>query len=386
MKKRMSRIIIAIGIIVLFIGVSTLGASTQLIEFNSRIFLRVTHNQENLNMLIFVSPQYTHDTEIRNAITSYATAVKDDINWNTKIISLKQEQNDYKKIDQIIEKYYELYEIKACIMVGEDTDTALGGDSGYMKKPSTVPWFTIGGEHTYKISEQGIVCQPYKMDICISLIYPTNDLDYETKRTQIIDAFNKFSSQRYVALDKEILVFESSDINTNSKDMYKGLSDYGNVYYNEDPTDLEIKKSLTVSYSMYIVHGHSNPSGTDIIAGEGGWFSADTVDQLDTPFFGTDGCYVGGWWSDQLDTNTLNPSIDCTWYGSKIFTSKNVKVMVLGLLSQNGFSYPVSFIENALPDLFNGKTLAESMIGGTYLGDTVVIGDPTFQYTLEILS
>ena len=380
MKKRIIPIALVLGIIVIFLGIYTLAASPQLTGFSKHSSLISSHIEEDPDMLIFVSPQYADDTEIKAAIITYTTAVKDDIFWNTKIISLKQEQNDCRKIDQIIEKYYELYKIKACIMVGEDIDTALGGDSGYMKKPSTVPWSTIDGEDTYEISEQGIVCQPYKMEICISLIYPTNDLDFQTKKSQIIDAFNKFSSQRYIALDKEILVFESSDINTNSKDTYKGISDYGNVYYSEDPTEIDIKKSLTASYPMYLVHGHSNPSGTDIIAGEGGWFSADIVDQLDTPFFGADGCYVGGWWSDQPDTNKLNPSIACTWYGSKIFTSKNVKVMVLGLLSQNGFSYPVSFIENAIPDLLDGKTVAESMIGDTYLGDTVIIGDPTFHY------
>jgi hypothetical protein len=56
--------------------------------------------------------------------------------------------------------------------------------------------------------------------------------------------------------------------------------------------------------------------------------------------------------------------------------------MALGLLSQNGYSIPVSFLENAMPDLLSGKTLAESMIGDTTIGDTIIIGDPTFQYTI----
>lgn len=380
MKKRMSRIIIAIGIIVLFIGASTLSVASQLILPYKHSFPIFVHIQENLDMLIFVSPQYADDAEIKTAIKSYITAVKDDLGWNTKVIPLKQENNDYREIDQTIEMYYGLYEIKACIMVGEDTNTALGGDSNYMKKPSIVPWFTTGGEDSYEMSEQGIVCQPYTMDICISLIYPTSSLDYQIKKSQITYAFDKFSNQRRVSYFKDILVFESSDINSYSMEMYQGLDNYGNLYYSEDPTDIEIRRSLAGSYSMYFVHGHSNPSGTDLNANDGGWFSADTVDELDTPFFGADGCYVGGWWCDQPDTNDLDSSIDCLWYGSKIFTSKNVKAMVLGLLSQNGFSYPVSFIENALPGLFGGKTLAESMIGSTYLGDTVVIGDPTFHY------
>jgi len=42
----------------------------------------------------------------------------------------------------------------------------------------------------------------------------------------------------------------------------------------------------------------------------------------------------------------------------------------------------VSFIENAVPELIDGATLAESMIGYVYVGDNaVVFGDPTFHYS-----
>ena len=110
--------------------------------------------------------------------------------------------------------------------------------------------------------------------------------------------------------------------------------------------------------------------------------SANNIDSLDTPFFAADGCYVSGWWSKHVDNDALDSSIDSIWYGSKIFTSGYVQVMVLGLLSQNGFSYSVSFIENVVPELIDGTTLAESMIGHIYVGDNaVVFGDPTFHYT-----
>ena len=380
MKNTILRTGLALGLIALFSSASIASASAQFITpYSSPIFTTVYGNTD---MLIFVSPQYAYDIEIRTAIESYISAVKKDIGWNTRMISLTQKNNEYQKIDQTIERYYRLYKIKACIMVGEDTDTAFGGDSDYMEKPSIVPWYTIGGVDAYEVSEQGIVSRPYEMDICISLMYPTHDLDYQTKKSHIIAAFNKFSNQRHVGFDGDILVFESSDINTNSEEMYKGLDEYGKLRYREDPTESEIIESLDKSYLMYYVHGHSNPAGTDVNAGEDGWFSADNVDELDTPFFGADGCYVGGWWSDKSDNNVLDSSIDCSWYGSKIFTSKSVQVMVLGLLSQNGFSYSVSFIENAVPDLLDGATLAESMIGHTYVGDNVLVyGDPTFHYT-----
>jgi hypothetical protein len=56
--------------------------------------------------------------------------------------------------------------------------------------------------------------------------------------------------------------------------------------------------------------------------------------------------------------------------------------MALGLLSQNGFSTPVSFIQNAMPELLAGKTLAEAMIGDSTIGDTIIIGDPTFHFSI----
>ncbi len=381
MEKRMYIPATVLGLLVLFIGVPILSAHTQDVASHNNTILISTNMQERIDMLIFISPQYADDAEIITTINSYVSSVKEDLGWNTKLILIHPENNSYKEIDQTIELYYSLYHIKACIMVGEDIDTALAGDSGYMEKPSTIPWSTVGGETIYEISKQGIVSKPYTTDICVSLLYPTHALDYPTKKSQITYAFNKFSTQKN-NYPKDILVFESSDINKNSKDIYQSLSGYGNLYYFEDPSDSEVKTSLNKTYSMYFVHGHSNPSGTDINGNKTGWFSADNVDQLDTPFFGADGCYVNGWWSNQPDSNTLDPSINGTWYGSKIFTSKNVKVMALGLLSQNGFSYPVSFIENALPDLLEGKTLAESMIGDTYVDNTIIIGDPTFHFTL----
>lgn len=376
MKNTMRRTGLALALIAIFSGASFIAVSAQFnIPTSSPIQTIIF---EDIDMLIFVSPQYAYDTNITTAIDSYISTVNNDTRWNTKIITLTEENNDYQKIDQILENHYNLYNIKAAIMIGEDTDTALSGDSDYMEKPSIVPWYTTGGKETYEVSEQGIISKPYKMDICISLLYPTSTLDYQTKKTQIVTAFNKFSTQRQQKYDEDILVFESTDLNKHSKEIYQSLDKYGNLLYNEDPTESMIKESLENSYSMYYVHGHSNPAGTEL----NGWFSAENVDTINTQLFAADGCYVSGWWSKQLDNDVLDPNIDGVWYGSKIFSSEYVQVMVLGLLSQNGFSYSVSFIENAVPGLIDGETLAESMIGHTYVGDNVLVyGDPTFHFT-----
>ncbi len=380
MKNTIIRTGLALGLIAILSGASPIVVSAQFSVSPSSPIAAII--DVNFDMIIFVSPQYAQDTGITTAIESYISAVNNDLDWNTKVISLTEENNDYQKIDQILENYYVLYNIKAAIMVGEDIDTALSGDSDYMEKPSIVPWYTTGGKDAYEVSEQGIISKPYTMNICISLLYPTSALDYQTKKLQIISSFEKFTTQRKVAFDSDIFVFESSELSKHSKDIYQSLDNYGNLQYTEDPTESEIIDALDESYSMFYVHGHSNPAGTDVNADKSGWFSAENVDTIETPFFAADGCYVGGWWSNQIDNNVLDQSIDGSWYGSKIFTSEHVQVMVLGLLSQNGFSYSVSFIENAVPDLIDGATLAESMIGNIFVGDNaVVFGDPTFHYS-----
>ena len=86
MNKRLSRITITIGLIVLIVGVSTLAASTQFIESDSHIVNIYENSEEQVDMLIFISPQYADDSEIKTAISNYVLSVKDDLGWNAKIL------------------------------------------------------------------------------------------------------------------------------------------------------------------------------------------------------------------------------------------------------------------------------------------------------------
>ncbi len=382
MKNKVYKTIISLGIIIVILGLSVIMVNAQFINFEETPLITLYKSPETLDMLIFISPQYNLDNEIISVINNYIKAVKVDLGWNAKIIAITEANNDYEVIDQIIEDYYQKYEIKACIMVGEDTNTPLAGDCDYMEKPSTVPWFTIGGREAYEKTSQGIISKPYKMDICVSLLYPTHAQDYFSKKWQIINAFEKFGKQRNIDYLKEITVFESSEINANSKEIYQNIKNYSNLNYLEDTNYEKLETSLKKYHSMYFVHGHSNPAGTYINGNEKIWFSAENLDEIKSPFFGADGCYVAGWFSNQKDNNNLDSSISATYYGSKIFTSKYIKTMVLGLLSQNGYDYSVSFIENALPKLTEGITLAESVIGSSFTGDFIIIGDPTFHFNL----
>jgi hypothetical protein len=344
--------------------------------------IEITTQENNPDLLIILSPQYNNDTDIRTAIQTYLTAVKNDLGWTAQLIPIQDNENDYQQIDTKIETLNNNHTVKACIMVGEDLNTALGGDSDYLEQPSTLPWTTLGGTTAYETADQGIISKPTTIHICISLLYPPQQLPYEQKKASLIFAFHKFTTQRHHPIQNTIRVFESSALNTCSKILYQQLNDCSTLEYTEDATTAEMKHSLTTPYTAFFVHGHSTPSGTDVNNEKNtGWFPAENLNTLQTPFFGADGCYVAGWWSNQKDNNKLDGSISATYYAAKIFTSTTIQVMALGLLSQNGLPTPVSFLENAMPELLSGKTLAEAMIGDTTIGDTIIIGDPSFHYT-----
>jgi hypothetical protein len=375
-------IIPSMGILLFFTLVPIISTQTPTTAFQTTIAaLKTTHIDPD--MLIFLSPQYAQDADLQLAIHTYMTSVHNDLQWNTTIITITPENNTYETIDGIIEQHYTHHPLKACLMVGEDLDTPRSGGHDTIQRPSTVPWYTIGGASQYQQTNHTIIAKPYQMNVCISLLYPPSTLPYETKKTQLVDAFTKFT-QRYHPYTNDLTILESSEFTSISQQLYQQLETYGSLTYLTDPTRTELRTTLHHPSSLFLIHGHSNPSGTNLNADHTLWFSAETVDAVNAPLFAADGCYVNGWWSNQQTTTTLSPSNDQSWYGSKIFTSPTVNVMVLGLLSQTGYPFPVSFTENALPPLLHGATLAEAMIGHTYVGDNVIIyGDPTFHFSFE---
>jgi len=375
------------------------------------ITFMVLINGNLLDMLIFLSPQYADDSEIKNAINRYIDAVKEDIGWDTKIVTVTPEINDFQKIDEIIEGYYETENIKACIMVGEDIDTALDGEISYQEAPRTLHWWT---NSDYQTPPDGISndthpipnnqtdypednFQLYQMDICISLIYPTHSLDYQTRSSQIAFAFNKFSMNRNRIYPDDIIAFRGYHPLRQISEIFQTLDNYGALFYKENATDSEVQKSLNKSWMMYNVHGHSCPSST--LVGKG-CFYADDLDNLDTPLFTAGGCLTNGWYvnsslfgNDELDYSTDDPygtEYHPSWYGSKILISPYLRAMVLGVPAQGlgPPSRPIietkNFIINAMPDLAAGVTLAEAMIGHIYHeDDQIIYGDPTFHYNME---
>ena len=223
-KKQIFHLILTIISVFLFltmIAPPILSTNTNLQNNKFKIIEVITSTLQEptqIDMLLFLSPQYQNDSEILFSINNYIATVKQDVNWTVKIISISNGQNQYNTIDEIIEQHYYNDTIKACLMVGEDLDTASSGQYLNMKKPSTIPWATLGGNKSYETKNQHIISKTYTIDIFISLLYPNQYLPYETKKTQIINTFNTFSNQRNHTDKSSISILESRSKDTQSTD------------------------------------------------------------------------------------------------------------------------------------------------------------------------
>lgn len=345
------------------------------------------------DMLIFISPQYKDDNEITRIIQEYSSAVKKDIGWNTKVIKVSSTENDFEKIDAVLEKEYKESggKIKASIMVGEDINTALKHDFTGRECPSTVPWYTLGKED-YVYPNTGVQSYNSEMKITVSLLYPAHNLDYTTKSDQIIFAFKKFSTNRDQKWNRDTNVFISSsaDFTTDiyTPERFSTLSAFGNLNHKVGPSGTEIQESLRRPFMMYFAFGHADYNTVTLLEGGYGALSSEDLDKVNSPLLGIQGCFTDCWPSGIFeDNNVLDFSNNrpygtqveaISWFTEKIFSSPNVHAMVIGAPGQPGNS----FVSEAIPGLLQGKTLAEAMINHTYsIGDSqTIIGDPTFHY------
>jgi chemotaxis protein histidine kinase CheA len=367
---------------------------------------------ERLDMLIFISPQYAADTQIQKAINEYINTVKNDVGWDTKIINITPEINDFIKIDKIIEDYYRKSggRLKGAIMVGEDINTAVKAEAPGQESPSIAPWATnddytmirvpetiVITDDTDKTSEAlkgwKVLGELKRVDVVISLLYPPHNLDYQTRAQQIRSVFEKFSENRNKIHTKETVIFVDPELKS-AKELHQTLLDllggHSEIYSKESPTKEEIEGTLNGEYMLYVTDGHGTPSAVQVSPPPNrSDFYAEYLSSLNTPLFLGGGCYTEGWWSSDYScsdwwcSGQLDYSINENWFGAKIFTNPYLRVEVLGAPFQGGAESPQrNFIGMAISDLIQNKTLAESLKGDLLwnIDSSIIYGDLTFHY------
>lgn len=352
MKQRSVSKMICFFFIILFVTIPNISVIAPEIKLSEHLLVT-----DEYNLLILVSAQYNNDEEIQNAIALYQKAVFDDIQWHSKQIDLHASQQTFSGIDNLIELEYNIHPFTACLIIGEDILLPVKGSYNDMVKPTIKPWATISNNDVESI-------------ISISLLQPMKDLDYQTKKNDILNMLHRFTYQRNMKQTNQVTILEASDINYYSEHSYINLTQKYNGMYIEDPSVHEVNQLIKDNHDLFIVHGHSNPSQTKISSGESLFFHASSVPLVKSSVLCIDGCYVSGWWS--------NASGHAQPYSSYLFETSNTHVMMLGLLSQS-VDDEYQF-HQAMNRLLEYEILADVLYNTTIASELILLGDPTFHY------
>lgn len=327
----------------------------------------------NIDMAIFVSPQYKNDTEILSSIQVYADAVKDDIGWNVEIVKIDLVQNQYASIASIIGSMNTNHPLKACMMVGEDIDTAISFAGPTYMVPCTAPWYLVGGASTYALNGYGhVVDAPAYINIPTSLMYPSCNDSYQTKKQQMISTFYKFSINRNADYGNDIIFLHDEEFRCNYQTY---PPDIGDVTCITNPNIGEIEQSINTEYKMFCVNGHGTPHTVNLVNSV--FYAHEHARIANTPFMAFTACKTHGWWTNSEVTTTSLPPYNIRpygWFGHSIFDNQYLRVMTTGSTS----GYALLRLDKKLAA---GYTLAEAMKGTlASTGWNVVYGDITFHY------
>lgn len=315
-------------------------------------------------LLILLSNQYSNDSDIDSAITTYSNAIAPE-GWETVVHKLSPSVTTFVAVDEIIEEI----DPYATLIIGEDTPMALRSETGGQEAPSLIPYYTKGLEDGYTIWNTGVIIQHWvPMDIPTFMVLPSHNDTYVTKKNQIINTLLKFASKRsFGEYGDRVLVmqdtaddFPSMDINT--------IRPIGDVIYYPDPSSTEVNSSLDGKYKSIVVGGHANPQ----YAMPGAAFRNTThAANVDTPFLFILGCFTEGWYCKPCTAGVIDKPYG-SWFGHSIIDNPDLCLYI------SGWMY---FFEDVGIDLSQGKSIAEALKGKTVTGDAYTLfGDPTFHY------
>lgn len=331
-----------------------------------------------IDMAIFISPQYKDDVGILDAVYTYIDAVYNDIGWNVGIIGIEHSENDYITISEIIEENNDFHPLKACMMVGEDIDIAISQTRGGVYPamvPCTTPWYLVGGEDTYTLdSSNHVVDEGVHINIPTSIVYPSYNDQYLTKKQQIISVFNKFSTNRNFDYGNDILYMENYQFD-NCRQYQTYPPKFGVVTCAITPSEEELEHLITTPNKLFCINAHGSPHDVNLV---NSFFNADEHAYfVNAPFIAFASCYSHGWYTNGEVTTKSLPPYDIHphgWFGHSIFGNSHLRIMTTG--STTGH-----VLLKLDEKLAAGYTIAEAQKGTLVsTGWNVLYGDPTFHY------
>lgn len=340
-----------------------------------------------IDMAIFVSPQYSEDLSILQAMQTYIDAVSADIGWHIAIVKVDRLDNRYDTIQAKINEIYADNPLKACMMVGEDMAEELNifPTSINRKCSQAMPfWQSYGASFSTSCSEK-VVATRNIIRVAVSLVYPNHDDSYNAKRSQIVGVLNKFSTNRSGGYGNNTISFYDTDF------------DFGEILKNEvgaigdaivigNATQSEVDEILATRYKFVFAGGHGSPSTIAVNPHVAIFRAGQHGSRVNTPLLVVQGCSTAGWYTVLDDACLFQPPTGSTpWFGHTIFENGSMRA-IIGGFPIGGYATDVAsatgFIcSECLYRMSSGITIAEAMLGITIYGSyTTLFGDPTFHY------
>ncbi|MFH1503244.1 MAG: hypothetical protein ABIE36_01145 [Candidatus Diapherotrites archaeon] len=383
------------------------------------------------SLLIFISPQYSNEDLIIEAVNKYQNSLKKE-GFSSKVIKLTNSENTISQIRKIIlTEVKKDNSVKAGLFIGEDLFSSVT-NFGNVQSPQynlfeildePINYITIPVDFSSGILPDSQTFQPSddasifddiiargdtilfvvdnsrlvfpNPDFFISSLMPPESYPIDQKINKIIFALNKFTKYHNNPVDYGNLIrykvynfsFEN-DPNTPLITL-SSFNVLGNLQgeITGPGSDCLLDKSNT--YKSVLVWGHGDPSCVYLPC----TICSEEFSSLKTPFIIVSGCSTGGWYTNESfggrKTHVYNAWMPPNFqYQEKklisesIFDSNDLIALESGLMQPGEKQKDKDYIDRFVSSLKSGKTIAEAHLSGGGYAILWFYGDPFFHYPI----
>ncbi len=356
----------------------------------------VRFETSELHLLVALSPKYSDNSEVDDALAVYSAAVAIE-GWTADIEKLNETTNDHTYIKELLAERKHSSNTLAAILVGEDLPLDVTSLPTYYGYYGGGLWtkFIIPSINSFSDADGTGDTSHDNIGIAVSLIVPS-PYTYGGSEHLVAETFLKFASERD-RRDTAVDVFHDSTVSDEGLHPpdYPELNMLGDLTVDGTPTPVELDALEDGPLKLLAALGHGSPYVVQMNS-YNIFYSTDLRD-IDVPFAMVSGCHTFCWTGLERDGILETVPINNDHFGGQVLGSGPLRAIVTGIPNQScedefcGGELPPywtapldewpNFISYSVPKLAEGKSLAEAIYGGNFFTQNVVVyGDITFRY------
>jgi hypothetical protein len=348
-----------------------------------------------LRLLVVLSPKYSDDIEIDDALAVYSAAVALE-GWTTDTVKLDETTNDHTYVKELLRERKYADNTLAAMLVGEDLPLDVTIYPGYFVYYGGGCWTRIAmpSINSFADTERTGDSLHDNIGIALSLIVPSPYV-YGGSEHLVAETFLKFASDRN-RIDTGVRVFYDATLGEGlHPPHYPELSMLGELTADDSPSSSELAALEDGPLKFLMATGHGSPYVVQMNTFN--VFHSTDLRDIDVPLAVVGGCFTFAWtaWERAGVLETVPMSND--HFGGQVLGSGPLHAIVTGIPAQScevefcGGEIPPywtspldewpNFISYSVPKLAEGKSLAEAIYGGNFFTQNVIVyGDITFRY------